>query len=217
MKRLSLLALLCAAASASSCNFPEETSDISVQVVSIPPEADHVDVTLIDAGGKETAYRPSFQPGALPGGLVQLALKAPAAVGPFTVKAVAGFKSDALAQGQSQGSLGGAINLVIVLHTSGSIGSFSTPCALPGPGSTSCVSGLECKIYAAGTSEAGVCTHTCASAGDCSATVPAATCPAFPGGTALFCQWDCTSGEACPSGLTCRAASSGGHRFCTGA
>lgn len=212
MKKLLLLALC---VSAVSCSYNAETGEVFITIDGIPGEADHLDVVVTDSAAKDIPYRPSFQPGAV-GSSLQMQIKAPAAPGTFTVKATASYKDDLLSSAPPEdGVVPGKTELHITLHASGGVGTYATPCSTAA-GSTPCVAGLTCKVYASGTSEVGFCTISCASTAACPTTSPAPECDPFAGsGTQGFCQWNCTVGGSCPTGLTCKSVGSG-QSFCTG-
>jgi hypothetical protein len=127
--RLCLLALL-----AASCSYDAENASIFVHVDGIPQQADHLNVVVtpsdtsvagknncgaeVTVASSVTCYRPSFQPGALPGGAIDLAFSAPASAGTFTVAITASDRQlTQLAQGSiPTTSLPGPVNLQVTLH-----------------------------------------------------------------------------------------------------
>ena len=91
MRALCLMALLLCA----GCSWDPEVANIFVQVNGVPAAADHLDVTLTpsDTSVQPKTFRPSFQPGALPSGTVQLAFTAPSTTGTVTIHIVAADRS----------------------------------------------------------------------------------------------------------------------------
>jgi len=91
MRAFTLVALLALA----GCSWDQEKANIFVEVDGIPATADHLDVTFTpsDTTIQPSMYRPSFQPGALASGSLQLAFAAPSTTGTFTLSIEAGDMS----------------------------------------------------------------------------------------------------------------------------
>ena len=130
MRRLLPLVALLAAA----CSYSEETAQIFVHVAGIPAGADHLDVVVTPSDttvvGKNcastltpapaanaTCYRPTFQPEALTGGVLDLAFASPVTAGAFTVSVIASDRTlNPLAQGTVPGAMPALVDLQLTLH-----------------------------------------------------------------------------------------------------
>jgi len=127
--RLFLVALL-----AASCSYDAENASIFIHVDGVPQQADHLNVvvtpsdtsvagknncgTEVTVPGNATCYRPSFQPGAVPGGAIDLAFSAPASAGTFTAAITASDRQlTRLAQGTiPTTTLPGPVHLQVTLQ-----------------------------------------------------------------------------------------------------
>jgi hypothetical protein len=87
MRALALMALLALAA----CSWDPETPTAIIDVDGIPTDlakgVDHLDVSVTDTSGTPKTYRPSFQPGSIASGSLELSLALPS--GPFTISVTA--------------------------------------------------------------------------------------------------------------------------------
>ncbi len=129
MRNLPLLA----AAALCACTYQAENPQIFVQVDGIPQAASRLDVTLSDATGLVTPYKPTLQPGTVS---ILLSLAAPMSPGTFTVAVGAFDRTDTnLATGSAAGALPAAGMLQITLATAGLRGQYGTACD---PGNAPC-------------------------------------------------------------------------------
>lgn len=91
MRALALMTLLSLAA----CSWDPETPTAIVDIDGIPTDVasgvDHLDVSVTDPSGTPKNYRPSFQPGSIPTGSLELSLGLP--VGAFTISVTAGDRN----------------------------------------------------------------------------------------------------------------------------
>ena len=204
---------LLAAAALFACTYQPENPQIFVQVDGIPQAASRLDTELTDAAaGSPISYSSTFGPGTTSS--LQLALAAPPHPESFHIR-VDAFdpKGARLATGSADGALPAAGTLEISLATvSGSVGVYGSAC----DANARCIAS-QCEQYPTDPAS-GICTIGCTTNADCVGPAPAATCLPFPGGTAKFCQWDCTSGgqPACPANLFCHFESLTGRKFCEG-
>src|SRR5437588_9817 len=164
------------------------TVRVVVSVSNVPPGTDHLDVTLTDSSKAPQDSHPLTD-----GGVLTLGYPAPQNGRVDVHVAVPGQQL----QTTASGIYADPNELDLTARIGFAVSCDGGPCAAP----------LSCHRYA---NEPGVCTHACASAGECESTLPAASC----GTDAGMSQWSCTDGGVCPVGLTCVIADGG--KFCSG-
>jgi len=101
------------------CSWDPEQPNVTVHVNGIPTDpaagVDHLNVTVTDSSNSPKQYRPTFQPGSLAGGSVDLAFTI--ATGPYTVNTVAADRTDATVKsGNGAGVVPGVTDLIITLQ-----------------------------------------------------------------------------------------------------
>jgi hypothetical protein len=92
MRALLFITLLALAA----CSWDPETPTAIIDVDGIPTDVatgvDHLDVSVTDTSGTPKTYRPSFQPGSIASGSLELSLALP--VGAFTIQVKAADRNN---------------------------------------------------------------------------------------------------------------------------
>ena len=115
MRALALAALI----ALGGCSWDPEQPNVTVHVNGIPTDPaagiDHLNVTVTDSSNSPKQYRPTFQPGSLAGGSIDLAFTI--ATGAYTVTAVAADRTDATVKsGSGAGVVPAVTDLTITLQ-----------------------------------------------------------------------------------------------------
>ncbi len=113
MRALLFMALLALAA----CSWDPETPTAIIDIDGIPTDVakgvDHLDVSVTDTSGTPKPYRPSFQPGSIASGSLELSLALPP--GAFTITVTAADRNG-IAHGTGSGAGISPTTVPVLIH-----------------------------------------------------------------------------------------------------